>query len=335
MRDTQAAWNRETPLAGLSTGYPALDRMTLGLQRSKLVLLAARPSMGKTALALGIAVRAAQAGARVLYWSGEMTAPQLAARAAAAYAGLSTASVFSGRNWEVPVEPGQPPAKLDRHEWDRLAAAERAAHTLPLVFDTRPGITPQALRARARRMKRQRDGGLDLIVIDYLQLMRPSVSTGREGLYETVTKISAELMALKAELGVPVLALVQLNRANEAREDKTPQLSDLRDSGALEQDADVVMMLHRPHYYLSRGGAPVRHGKETDEAYHTRVDLYQTQLDAERGRALVSLPKNRQGPTGSTRLRFHDSTTWFRDESEPREHDGTPVSPAWAARLVP
>jgi replicative DNA helicase len=332
--ETLAASQRDSPLAGRSTGYPALDRMTLGLQDGKLILLAARPSMGKTALGLGIAVRAAEAGARTLFWSGEMSAAQLGARAAAAHAGLSTTSVFSGRKWEVPADAYGRPERLSVVDWDRLAAAERAACTLPLVFDTRPGITPQALRARARRMKRRRGGGLDLIVADYVGLMRPSAATGREKLYESVTKISAELMALKAELGVPVLALVQLNRQNEGREDKTPQLNDLRDSGALEQDADVVMMLHRPHYYLSRGGEPVRHAKESDEVFYARADAYQSQLQSEKGRAIVTLPKNRQGPTGTTRLRFDDATTWFRDESEKRAPDGRPDTPAWSGRLL-
>ena len=323
LADTLAASRRETPLAGLSSGYGAIDRMTLGLQAGKLVLLAARPSMGKTALGLGIAVRAAQSGVPVLMWSGEMAARQLAARAAAAYAGLSTTSVFSGRNWALPHDAQGRPVILRQCDWDVLVQAERAAASLPLQFDTRPAITPAQLRARARRMKRK--GGLGLLVIDYVGLMRPSASNPRQSLYERVTEISRELMALKAELDIPVLALVQLNRANEAREDKVPQLADLRDSGALEQDADVVMMLHRPHYYLSRH-EPQRKPNEADDSYHNRMASHTSQVAAEQGKATVFVPKNRQGPTGLTRLHFHDETTWFRDEGKADE-------PAWSGRM--
>lgn len=324
VQNAEAAMQRQSPLAGITTGYAALDRMTAGLQRQQLILLGARTSMGKTALGLGIAYRAAGAGARTLFWSGEMAAAQLGARAAAAYTMLNTTSVFTGRKWAVPGDAAPAREPLDRDDWDALLRAERAAHTLPLQFDTRPGLTVQGLRARARRMKR--GPGLDLIVIDYVGLMRASATTDRQKLYERITEISAELMALKAELDIPVLAMVQLNRANEARDDKMPQLSDLRDSGALEQDANVVMLLHRPHYYLTRTD-PQRRGNESEEAFANRLALHERQVQAEEGHAQVSVAKNRNGPTGLTRLRFHDSTSWFRDESEAWD------SPAWTARM--
>lgn len=320
----QEAAQRESPLAGLTTGFAALDRMTAGLQRQQLILLGARTSMGKTALALGMAYRAAATGARVLFWSGEMAAAQLGARAAAAFAMLDTTSVFTGRRWAVPGDAVGRREPLDREDWAALTRAEATAHTLPLLFDTRPGLTVPALRARARRMKRA--GGLDLLVIDYVGLLRAAGGNERAKLYERITEISGELMALKAELDIPILAMAQLNRANEARDDKMPQLSDLRDSGALEQDANVVLLLHRPHYYLKRAD-PQRRGNEGDEAFANRYAQHQRQLETEDGHAQISVAKNRNGPTGLTRLRFHDSTSWFRDESEAWD------SPAWSANL--
>jgi replicative DNA helicase len=321
-----AAAARPTALAGISTGYRGLDRLTLGLQAPDLVLLGARPSMGKTALGLGIAIRAAMTGTSVYFWSGEMGAGQLAARAAAAYAMLPTQAVFTGRNWAVPPDrPGGVPPKLLQPDWDKLILAERAAYTLPLEFDTRSGITPQAVRARARRMKRKPDG-LGLIVLDYIGLMQPSERLARSNLYERTTAISRELMALKAELNVPILALVQLNRGNEGRDDKMPQMSDLRDSGALEQDANVVMLLHRPHYYLSRN-LPQRRSNENSDTFQARVDDHEKQTRHEEGWGWLNVVKNRNGAAGMTRLRFHDQTTWFRDRDEAED------APAWGGRL--
>ena len=313
---TQAAARRSSPLAGITTGYAALDRMTAGLQPGKMMLLGARPSMGKTALGLGIAVRVAAAGHRVLFWSGEMAADQLGARMAAAHAGLSTVSVFTGRGYETPADADQRSVRaLTDPEWAALAASERAARRLHLDIDSRPGITVAALRARARRIKRAR--GLDLLVIDYASLMRGSADAERRGAYEKMSEISRDLMHLKMELQIPIIVLAQLNRAVESREDKAPQMSDLRDSGALEQDADLVMFLHRQHYYLSRAGLPRRRPNENDTTFDARVSDWNTQMDATKGRATITIAKNRQGPTGQCRLLFNDATTWFRDEAEP------------------
>ena len=244
----------------------------------------------------------------------------------AAYAGLSTTAVFTGRGWRTPEgEALARPRPLEQAEWDSLVAAERAAHRLKLQFDSRPGVTVAALRARARRMKR--NGGLDLLVIDYVGLMRAGAAAERQKLYERMTDISRDLMALKKELDIPMLVMCQLNRGVESREDKMPQLQDLRDSGALEQDADVVMFIHRPHYYLSRAGAPQRRGNETDEGFEDRTRRWHDDMEKSDGVALVALAKNRQGPTGVTRLRFADETTWFRDEAEAAN------SPAWGSSL--
>ncbi len=314
---TQAASKRESPLAGITTGYAALDRMTAGLQPGKMMLLGARPSMGKTALGLGIATRVAAAGHRVLFWSGEMAADQLGARMAAAHANLSTVSVFTGRGYDTPDDAARATARpLGEREWAALMASERAAHVLPLDIDSRPGITVAALRARARRIKRAR--GLDLLVIDYASLMRGSADAERRGAYEKMTEISRDLMQLKMELKIPIIVLAQLNRAVESREDKAPQMSDLRDSGALEQDADLVIFLHRQHYYLSRNGAPQRRQNELETTYDGRVSEWHTQMAATHGQATITIAKNRQGPTGQCRLGFSDSTTWFRDIDEDR-----------------
>ena len=327
LRMAEAASKRTRPLAGITTGYAALDRMTAGLQPEQFVLLGARPSMGKTALGLGIGIRAAAAGAKVLFWSGEMAAAQLGARVAAAHSRLSTTSVFTGRGWNVPDgSAAARPRPLDEAEWGALAASERAANLLPLQIDARPALTIQALRARARRMKRLH--GLDLVVVDYVGLMRASAEAERQKLYEKITDLSRGLKALATELKVPVLAMAQLSRANEAREDKMPMLSDLRDSGALEQDANVVIFLHRPHYYLSKSGEPARRLNERDDAFDARVSDWHTQMAGTRHLALVSVAKNRNGPTGLCRLRFHDETSWFRDESEADD------SPAWQPDLL-
>lgn len=325
---TRIAADRRSGLAGLTTGYAALDRMTTGLHAGAYIVLAARPSMGKTGLGLGIAARAAASGAKVLFWSGEMSATQLGARMAAARAWLSTTSVFTGRGYDAPDDAEKPmPRPLHSSEWADLAEAERRAERLNLWIDSRPAITVPALRARASRMKRT--GGLDLLVVDYLGLMRGSEESRRQGRTAEVTDISAALTALKRELGIPILVLSQLNRANEAREDKRATLADLRDSGAVEQDADVVMFLHRPHYYLSRQGPLTRRPKESDEEFANRTSETFRQMAQSKGVAEINVAKNRHGPTGMTRLRFVDRTTWFFDESEPERADAWPNDGGW------
>jgi replicative DNA helicase len=323
VENARAASGRLSGLAGLTTGYSALDRMTTGLLPASYVVLAARPSMGKTALGLGIAARAAAAGAKVLFWTGEMTSAQLGARMAAARSWLPTTSVFTGRGFENPDDISSSAVRaLTATEWADLKHAEQAAYALGLWFDARPGITAAAIRARARRMKRGQ--GLDLVVLDYLGLMRGSEDARRLGRYHEVTEISAAIKLMAKELKVPVLVLSQLSRANEAREDKRPTLADLRDSGAVEQDADQVMFLYRPHYYLSRQPAPERRFKESDEDFANRSSDALRRLGQSRGVAEIIVAKNRHGPTGVTRLRFVDSTTWFFDETEPERADAWP-----------
>ncbi len=313
---------RKSPLAGITTGYAALDRMTTGLLPSTMVLLAARTSMGKTGLGLGIAMRTAAAGHRVGFYSGEMAAKQLGARAAAAAAWLPTTSVFTGRGYAVPDEAHRSEVvPLTQEEWRALDRAAASAARLPLWIDARPSLTVAQLRARARREKRTR--GLDLLVIDYVGLLLGTTATRGRGRYEEMTEISRDVVALSKELDIPILVLAQLNRGPEQREDKRPNVADLRDSGALEQDANVVMMLHRDHYYLSRAGKEVRRANESEEAYANRLSQLEERTANSRGVAEVLVLKNRQGPTGTTRLRFVDRTTWFFDEGEAE------YAPAW------
>lgn len=312
------ACQRGTGLAGITWGYRALDRMTGGLMPSAMYLLGARPAMGKTALGFGIATRAAAAGHSVLFWSGEMTAAQLGARAGAAWAGLSTQSVFTGRRYDIPedAETGEREALSD-WQWRDLEAGEHAAAALPLQIDTQSRITVARLRSRARRMKRGR-AGLDLIVVDYAGLMSSGSDYADQKPYERITKISGQLKQLATELEIPIVVLAQLSRETERREDKRPMMSDLRDSGALEQDADAILLLHREHYYLKKqlDAGVTRKDKESYEDYTNRASELVQRVNQAEGRADVLIPKNRQGPEGTCHLHFTNRTTWFRDTSE-------------------
>lgn len=325
----EAAFNRGDGLAGLSWGYNGLDRMTGGLLAEGLYIIGARPAMGKTALGLGIATRSAACCGRVLYWSGEMSAEQLGARLGAAGAHLSTRSVFTGRRYDIPpdVETGRH-APLADYQWGDLLKAQQAAQAVPLEIDDRPNLTVNALRARARRMMRSKSG-LKMIVIDYVGLMHGSDSARRQGRYAETTEISQDLKALAKELHIPVIVLAQLNREVEKREDKRPTEADLRDSGGLEQDADLVGFLYRDHYYLKRefeGDGIKRRERETTEAFERRVTEMTDRLQSAEGKAQIFIRKNRHGATGTVNLRFNSDSTWFRDASEDAR------SPAWIVK---
>ncbi|WP_336761196.1 DnaB-like helicase C-terminal domain-containing protein [Asaia sp. VD9] len=320
---------RGSALAGLSWGYPAMDRMTGGLLDEALYVIGARPAMGKTAWALGVAMRVAANGQRVLFWSGEMAARQIGARAGAAFAGLSTLSVFAGRRYDIPEDVATGlRAELEEWQWQALHQGEIAAEEVALELDVRPGLTVAGLRSRARRMKRSKRG-LGLIVLDYIGLMHGSCDARRRGRYEEMSEISAGLKSLAKELGIPIIALAQLNRDVEKREDKRPTEADLRDSGNLEQDADLVAFLYRDHYYLKKeasGDGLQKRDKETNEQFANRCSEFQFRLRESVGKAQILIRKNRHGGTGSVRMRFDDDSTWFRDECE------DPRSPAWVCR---
>jgi replicative DNA helicase len=306
------AYTRDGHLSGMATGLADLDRLMGGLQPSDLVILAGRPGMGKSALASNIAFNIARNwagevqpdgsmktvnGGIVGFFSLEMSSEQLATRIIAEQSGVSSASIRRGR--------------IDEREFERIVEAAREIQKVPLYLDQTGGLTIAQLAARARRLKRQR--GLDLVVVDYIQLLQGSSRRGAENRVQEVTEITNHLKALAKELNVPILALSQLSRQVENRDDKRPQLSDLRESGSIEQDADVVMFVFREEYYLKN--------KEPKPGT-TEYLQWQDQMGAVHGVAEVIIGKQRHGPTGTVRLHFEDSLTRF---SNLASQDSLPV----------
>ncbi len=304
VRMAEAAHRRDGAMAGVATGFRDLDAMLGGMHPSDLLVLAGRPAMGKTALATNIAFHAATAGRRegdegdpvVAFFSLEMSAEQLATRVLGERTGIPSEKIRRG--------------ELSGDDFQKLVAASQELEDAPLYIDDTPAVAVSALRTRARRLKRQR--GLALVVVDYLQLMRPPAGTRPENRVLEISAITAALKAVAKELNVPVLALSQLSRAVEQREDKRPVLADLRDSGAIEQDADVAMFVYREQYYLERM-EPVRRPEEADDKYNDRYEKWQERCDRAHGRAEVIIGKQRHGPTGTVKLHFHGPTTKFSD----------------------
>jgi len=292
------AYQRDGGLSGLATGFADLDQRMGGLQASDLVIIAGRPAMGKTALATNIAYHVAKTytadpnsqkaldGAVVGFFSLEMSSEQLATRIIAEQSYIPSERIRRGR--------------IDSDEFDRIVEVSQDLQNLPLFIDQTGGITVAQLAARARRLKRQR--GLGLIIVDYLQLLSGSSRRAQEGRVQEVTEITTGLKALAKELHVPVLALSQLSRQVENREDKRPQLADLRESGSIEQDADVVMFVFREEYYLERS----QPRENTDE--HRQ---WQEAMNSVTGKADVIIGKQRHGPTGTVTLQFTPEFTRF------------------------
>jgi replicative DNA helicase len=298
------AYERQGGLSGLSTGLRDLDRALGGLQSSDLLILAGRPSMGKTALATNLAFNIAKAyrtetksegieevtdGAIVGFFSLEMSAEQLATRIISEQAQISSEKIRRGL--------------ISEDEFHRLVKATQELQSLPLYIDHTGGISIAQLAARARKLKRQR--GLGLLVVDYLQLLTGSAKKSSEGRVQEVTEITTGLKALAKELAVPVIALSQLSRQVENREDKRPQLSDLRESGSIEQDADVVMFVFREEYYVQRAEPTITKVEEHQK--------WQDAMDQVQGIGEVIIGKQRHGPTGTVRLQFTPEFTRFSD----------------------
>lgn len=279
VKSAEAAHSRPGGMTGLATGFRDLDELMGGLHRSDLLVLAARPSMGKTALATNIAFNAARNGDGVGIFSLEMSSEQLVTRMLAERAGVPSERIRRGQ--------------LNTAEMDRVIESSAEIEGLPFWIDDTPALTIAGLRTRARRLKRQHK--LDLIVLDYLQLIDGGKRRAENRVQE-VSEITRGLKTLAKELDVPVLALSQLSRAVESRTDKRPQLADLRDSGSIEQDADVVMFIYREEYYLERGS-----------------DADRARLGDVAGKAELHLAKQRHGPTGLVRLMFDGATTRFSD----------------------
>lgn len=310
---TAEAFERDGGLAGTSTGLIDLDRKIGGLHPSDLIILAGRPSMGKTALATNIAFNVARAyawepqpdgsrktvsGGVVAFYSLEMSAAQLALRLLADASGVSGDKLRKG--------------EIDASEFGRVRDAAIEIQEAPLYIDDTGGLSIAKLAARARRLKRQH--GLDLIVVDYLQLVTGGGKGGEQNRVQEVSMITQGLKALAKELAVPVIALSQLSRQVEQREDKRPQLSDLRESGSIEQDADMVMFVYRESYYVGRAEPDAI----KDAAKHLE---WQDEMDRLRGMAEVIIGKQRHGPIGTVRLSFNEDTTRFGNLAREGRYD--------------
>jgi replicative DNA helicase len=296
----EAAYHKDSRVTGVPTHLIDLDDKLGGLQQSDLVILAGRPSMGKTALAITIAANAAATRAvgpdreglsGETYAAGvfslEMSAEQLAMRLLSAQAELSSDDLRRG--------------KLRDLDFKKVVQASQDLAGRPLFIDDTPALSVAALRTRARRLKRQH--GLSLLVVDYLQLVRPASSSPQTNRVQEIAEITQGLKAIAKELNIPVLALSQLSRAVEQREDKRPQLADLRESGAIEQDADVVMFVYRDEYYQERS-EPKQRPEETRERFEERYQAWQKRYEESRGIADLIIAKQRNGPIGSIRLSF-------------------------------
>ena len=289
-------------LSGYSTGLTGLNTKMGGLHRSDLIILAGRPAMGKSALATNIAfhvattTRTGETAAPVAFFSLEMSAEQLGTRILSERARIDSNSIRQGQ--------------LSSEEFDRLIEASDALSTAPFFIDDTPSLSVSQVASRARRMKRTT--GLGLIVIDYLQLLMPQLGARPENRVQEISNISRALKAMAKELDVPVVALSQLSRAVEQREDKRPNLADLRESGSIEQDADVVLFVYRDEYYLTKK-EPERESHESEEKFNLRYDLYRERLEKAHNKAEVIIGKQRHGPTGLIELHFEKSLTKFSD----------------------
>ena len=309
VRHVQSAFDKAGHVTGVPTRLEGLDQKLGGLQPSDLVILAGRPSMGKTALAITIAANAAStprpesqrrpgepAGYRVGLFSLEMSAEQLALRLLSAEAQIPSDELRRGQ--------------LGAEDWPRIARAGQRLASMALWIDDTPALTVAGLRTRARRLKRLH--GLDLVVVDYLQLLRGAGHYGPGNRVQEVSEITQGLKALAKELAVPVLALSQLSRAVEARDDKRPMLSDLRESGSIEQDADVVMFVFREEYYLSRAVPTQREG-EAIEKFQLRYQEWVQRCEKVHNKAEVIIAKQRNGPIGNVALQFDAAYGRFRN----------------------
>ncbi|GLQ18132.1 replicative DNA helicase [Maritalea porphyrae] len=294
------AFKRDGGLSGISTGLTDMDRVMGGLQKSDLIILAARPAMGKTSLVTNIAFNIAKAyepetlpdgtikaknGGVVGFFSLEMSAEQLATRILAEQAAISSSDIRRGT--------------IHESQFSKLVEASQEMAKAPLYIDDTGGLAISQLAARARRLKRQK--GLDLMIVDYLQLLSGSSKNAGNRVQE-LTEITTSLKALAKELEVPVIALSQLSRQVEARDDKRPQLADLRESGSIEQDADVVLFIYREEYYLKN-----KMPKENTPEFFT----WQAEMEQVAGRAEVIISKQRHGPTGTVQLHFNANITRF------------------------
>ncbi len=321
LKNAEFAYKNKGQVLGVTSGLTDLDKLLGGLQRSDLVILAGRPSMGKTALATTMAYNAALHFQRVFeaarqnasltekprmpesvgFFSLEMSAEQLANRILASRSEINSTKILRG--------------DMEAGEFSELVRATNELADLPFFIDDTPALSISALRTRARRLQRTRR--LGFVVVDYLQLVRGSNTKASDGRVQEVSEVTQGLKAIAKELNVPVLALSQLSRAVEQREDKRPQLSDLRESGSIEQDSDVVMFVYREEYYVSR--------KKPNEG-DPKFNAWQEEMNRCHGLADAIIAKQRHGPIGTVTMAFNSDLTrfsdWERDEHYvPREYE--------------
>lgn len=292
----EKARNQKDGLSGVPSGFTAIDRITSGWQRTDLVIIAARPSMGKTAFVLSMARNmAVEHNKSVAVFSLEMSSIQLVNRLIAAETELGSDKIKTGR--------------LENYEWEHLNRKISALENSPVFIDDTPALSIFEFRAKCRRLKMQHD--IQVVIVDYLQLMTSGME-GRGSREQEVSTISRSLKAIAKELDIPILALSQLNRSVESREGKRPQLSDLRESGAIEQDADIVMFIHRPEYY----------GITEDESGNSLL-----------GVAEIIIAKHRNGATGDVHLAFKKELAKFSDMENPMGGDFGGMSQTFSSKM--
>ncbi len=299
LQAAEEAIHRGGRAMGLPTGINGLDVLLGGLAPAQMIVLGARPGVGKTAVALNIALAAARAGTGVAIFSLEMAADELAERLLANIASIPGTNIRDGR--------------LSQRDFDDLVAAKRELGALPLEIDDTPALTMDRLRLRVRAMSRKRRIGL--VIVDHLGLLAPPAGLEKAGPVVATEANSKALKALAKEMRVPVLALSQLSRALESREEKRPGLADLRWSGSIEQDADVVMFIHREEMHL-RGRAPIRKPDESETRFAEKMAGYKAALGTAAGRGELIVAKQRRGPTGTVPIVFEAAICRIGDGRE-------------------
>ncbi|MDR0555782.1 MAG: replicative DNA helicase [Holosporaceae bacterium] len=297
----ESAYRSDNSITGITSGFIDVDKWLGGLNRSDLIVLAGRPSMGKTALATNMAFNAAVAyakktegGGKVAFFSLEMSSEQLVTRILAQECVIPSEKIRRG--------------EIKEEDFAKIVEAHKKLMELPLFIDDTPALTISSVRSRARKLKRQH--GIDLIVLDYLQLLQGSEDKRNENRVQEISEVTRSLKALAKELDIPVLALSQLSRAVETRDDKRPQLADLRESGSIEQDADVVMFVYREEYYEAR--------REPTPGTDRHVE-WLNRMSKIYNLAEVILAKQRHGPIGTIRLFFDGRYTKFDNLSDARK----------------
>ena len=305
------SFKREGKIAGLPSGLKDLDKKLGGFHNSDLIIIAGRPSMGKTALGTNIAFNAAKKfkekedefgnkttidGGKIAFFSLEMSSEQLATRV------LAEQSKISGDKMRK--------AELNKEDFKKIAKVSSELENLNLVIDDNPILTISSLRARARRLRRLYD--IDMIIIDYLQLMSGSQNVRNDGRVQEISEITRGLKAIAKELNIPIIALSQLSRQVEQREDKRPLLADLRESGTIEQDSDVVMFIFRESYYLERM-EPIKKPDEQNDRYNERHQRWRELCESRYNIADIIIAKQRHGPTGAIKTHFDPNFTKFSD----------------------